>query len=281
MKFHDAIKEFGGLQNTRYKATGYIQDLRAFCFYLKNPQLEKVSWRQIQHYTKELLEIGWTEYSLVRKYAALRKFFTFWYQKDQKYLNPVWIPVMHSQKWEPNFIDHENYQKLINVIPKETYDQKAIRNLALVNLLWDTQAKYSEILALDVRDINLRKKKARIKSINSEICWTDETNQNLRTWLVRRTTLKTRSTVSDREAVFISCNGRKVWKRFEDSGLSQMLWRYCKKARIAFFGPNSFRKPQSNANKEIIRSDVENILEYVKWSESFKSTKEYEISRSH
>ena len=263
LRFYDAIVEFGGLTNAKFKATGYVHDLRAFCLYLKNPDLKDVTWQDIQNYTNEILEIGWTEQLLVQKYRAFRKFFEHWHLKDKgSCLDPRWIPVMHSQRVEPNVITEENYKKLINIIPKESVDSKSVRNLALINLLWDTQAEYADILALDVQDIDLKKRSA--KSITCR--WSKETNENLRAWLVLRTALKTRSTVTDRNALFIGCAGKKVWKRLERSGLSQLLWRYCEKAKIKFFNPNSFRREKGFAlNNDDIKKDVANILEYAKW----------------
>ncbi len=279
LKFDDAIKEFGGTRSDKKKASGYVYDLKAFCFYLKNPDLRDIGWKQIQEYTNVMLELGWgrDRATLVRKYAAFRKFFAYWHLKDKQYLDPNWIPVMHYEKWQPKKIDKENYKKLINVIPTHINDPKYIRNLALINLLWETTATYNEILALNIKDIDLRKRRAFIRTadfenriINKKVSWSKETNENLRAWLVSRTVLQSKVRVKrDKDALFISCVNKKRWFRLGKSGLSAVLCRACAKAKIDYFNPNSFLKGKDyGSREEILNEDLANILEYAKWGDS-------------
>lgn len=274
-KFFDAIKEFSGLKHNQKKASGYVYDLKAFCFYLKNPVLKEIGWRQIQDYTNVMLELKWDRSTLVRKYAAFRKFFAYCHLQDEQCLDPNWIPEMHSEKWQPTRIDRKNYRKLVSVIPIHINDPKYIRNLALINLLWDTKVSYREILALNVKDIDLKKRQAIIRTpsfknriVNQKISWSKESNENLRAWLVRRTVLQSKVGIKDKEALFISCVNKKSWSRFEKSGLCAVLWRYCERAKINYFNPNSFLRGAKYDPKEDIDADLANILEYAKWGDS-------------
>ncbi len=282
MKFYDAIKEFSGWKSFSRKMTtvhGYDYDLRAFCLYLKNPELETVGWKDMQDYMNMMLELGWDKNTFVRKFIAFRKFFEYWHKKDKQYLDPDWIPVMHAEMKQPRVIDEENYKKLLGVIPKETVDPRHIRNLAMINMFWDTGARNGEILSLEVEDIDLDKKralirteKARIRRVFREIFWTEETNENLRAWLVKRTFLQVDGMIDkDNHALFVSISGTKSGARLLKNGLAEIFRRYCDKAKITHFNPHSFRHHMGHdiIEKGGTNSDVANILGHSKLESSF------------
>jgi integrase/recombinase XerC len=282
MKFYEAIKEFSGWKSFSTKADtihGYQYDLRAFCLYLRNPELETVGWKDMQDYMNMMIELGWDKNTFVRKFIAFRKFFQYWHKKDSKYLDPEWIPVMHAEMKQPRVIDEENYHKLISTFPKEPVDPRHIRNLAIFNLFWDTGARNNEILSLNIDDVDLdnkkaiiRTEKARIRRVFREIFWTDETNENLRAWLVKRTFLQVDGMIDkDSKALFVSINGTKSGQRLMKNGLAELFRHACDRAKIKHFNPHSFRHHMGHdiIEKGGSNSDVSNILGHSKIESSF------------
>lgn len=180
---------------------------------------------------------------------------------------------------QPRVIDEENYRKLLTTIPKETSDPRHIRNLAMINLFWDTGARAGEILGLDVGDIDLdqkkaliRTEKARIRRVFREIFWTEETNENLRAWLVKRTFLQVDGMITkENNALFVSISGNKSGQRLLKNGLAEIFRRSCDKAKIKHFNPHSFRHHMGHdiIEKGGTNSDVSNILGHSKIESSF------------
>lgn len=283
MKFSEALNEFNGWKRFKDKpqtVQGYNYDLRSFCLYLRNPEVNTIQWIDIQKYFEMMIELGWDKNTFVRKSIAFRKFFEYWKRKDPSCLDPEWIPVVHGEMKQPRVIDEESYAKLIKIIPIKTSDPRHIRNLAIINLLWDTGARNGELLSLNIEDIDLvqqkaviRTEKARFRRVFREVFWTKGTNENLRAWMVKRAFLASDGIVKD-NALFVGACGTKTGMRLKNNGLAEILRRYCDKASIQHFNPHSFRHHMGH---DIIKqggtnSDVSNILGHSSLESSYVYT---------
>jgi len=127
------------------------------------------------------------------------------------------------------------------VIPKDTNDPGHIRNLAFISLLWDTGARNGEVLSLNKGDLDMGRMRAIIKTEKSkgrrpirEIFWTENTNDNIWSWLKKREDLEKKMTFQDPDALFLSiCSGQHntSGKRFSTKGVGEMLRRYSRVCR--------------------------------------------------
>lgn len=270
--FKEAIDQFSNWRKFKVRnetVRGYDRELRNFCLFLRNPEIYKIELNDVMNYLNGVIEMGWDYNSLMPKAMALRKFFEFLRLQGHNVLNEELIPIPKKNYKIPRVADEENYKKLLAVIPTETNDPRHIRNLAILNLLWDTGARNGEILSLNIGDIDLVNKKALIRTEKNKgsrpiryIFWTEETNNNLKSWIKKRNHLKTKMTFKDEEALFLSVVSWRAGQRFSNKGTGEMLRRYSNRAGMPYMNAHSFRHHMGHdiINQGGSTADVMNIL---------------------
>jgi len=272
MEFKEAIEQFKNWRQFKVKkqtVKGYDRELRTFCLFLRNPQIEDITLSQVMEYLNGLAELGWDRNSFIGKCMALRKFFEFFRLQGHRVLDENLIPIPSKEYRLPRVADDQSYKQLVSAVPIKTNDPRHIRNLAIINLLWDTGARNGEILSLDVGDLQLDKMKAIIRTEKSkgrrpirEIFWTADTHGNILRWLKKRDHLKDIMQFRDSDALFPSVNNQKAGQRLTVKGVGEMLRRYSNKAKIPYMNAHSFRHHMGH---DIIKkggstADVMNIL---------------------
>jgi len=96
MKFSDAIERFSTWRRFKVKeqtVKGYDKELRTFCLFLRNPELENVSLIDVMDYLNGMQDLGWSHNSFVPKCMALRKFFEFYRLQGYRVLDENLIPI--------------------------------------------------------------------------------------------------------------------------------------------------------------------------------------------
>jgi len=92
--------------------------------------------------------------SIERKLACLRSFFRFLKSRDFTKINPVkHLPAPRKKRKLPTFLTIDEAEKLLT--PKSsTCTLKAFRNLAIAETLYGTGIRVSELVTLDLSDID-------------------------------------------------------------------------------------------------------------------------------
>jgi len=272
MRMKEAIDQFSNWRKFKVKnntVRGYDRELRNFCLFLRNPDITEVKINHVMDYLNGIMELGWDPNSLMPRCMALRKFFEFLNLQGYKTINENLIPIPTKQFKIPRVADEENYNKLTEIIPVKTNDPRHIRNLAIVNLLWDTGARNGEVLSLDINDLDIEKKKALIRTEKSkgrrpfrEIFWTDVTNSNIIRWVNKRKELSEKILFKEPTALFVSICNQKSGQRLSVKGVGEMLRRYSNRAGINYMNAHSFRHHMGHdiIKKGGATADVMNIL---------------------
>lgn len=268
----EAINEFSNWRQFKVKGNtvkGYDRELRNFCLFLRNPEVIRITINDVMDYLNGIIELGWDPNSLLPRCMALRKFFEFMRLRGITNLNEELIPIPRKQYKIPRVADEENFKKLIASIPANSKDPRHIRNRAIVSLLWDTGARNGELMALDVKDIDLENKKALIRTEKNrgsrpfrEIFWTEETNEIIKTWLAKREALGRKMVFKDSAALFLCVTSSLAGQRLSIKGVGELLRRYSNRAGIPYMNAHSFRHHMGH---DIIHqggstADVMNIL---------------------
>lgn len=251
MLMFDAVKLFVEWKSLGVKTgtmKGYGYHLRSLCLYLRNPQIEAVSLEEIIGYLNAMLYLGWDQNTLIPMGISFRKFFEYLRLKELKVLNPELIPIPRKKFEIPRVATEENYQKLLDTIPKNSNDPRHIRNLAMITMLRDSGARITELLSLNTVNLDLFRMKAILLTEKSrgkrpvrEIMWMKNTNEYLKKWLEKRESLAAHQPFADPDAVFVCISGQLYGRRFTLKGAGESLRRYCNKAKIPYINAHSLR----------------------------------------
>lgn len=148
----------------------YRRDINKFISYLDTANIKdisKVNSDTIKKYTQYMLSIGQSEASVSRTIASLRCYFKFLVNKKLISLSPMTdIAQIHSSKKLPEILTNKEVITLLNQ-PSGT-DFKSCRDKAMLELLYATGIKVSELISLQLSDINLNVGILHLRSAKSE-----------------------------------------------------------------------------------------------------------------
>ncbi|MGL4569677.1 MAG: tyrosine-type recombinase/integrase [Clostridium sp.] len=140
-------------ENTVY---AYVTDVNLFIKFLKLNEMEIYTTDNvaIKAYIQHLLDDGKSERSINRIVISLRSFYGF-LKTNGKIIDVPKISYKSSKnnKKLPQILTIEEVDKIIKSIEKNGV--KGIRDNALLELMYATGMKVSELISLDVEDVNL------------------------------------------------------------------------------------------------------------------------------
>ena len=136
--------------------SSYMRDLRQFASYLQqeNIELEQVDRDTVNTYLYSLHERGKSAATVSRSAASLKGFFNFAVSQGLCESNPVVnIQVEKSEKKLPQILTGKEVELLLE--QPQCTDLKGYRDKAMLELLYATGIRVSELINLDVSDVNL------------------------------------------------------------------------------------------------------------------------------
>ncbi|MGC9361967.1 MAG: tyrosine-type recombinase/integrase, partial [Candidatus Syntrophosphaera sp.] len=131
----------------------YRRDVLDFLVW-KTKSISAYDTRDVTEYLADLMETGLVNTSVARKRVALKQFFLFLEDND----TPVnvdfdSIPKIRLSQHLPDFLSVEEMLDLLNGLPTATILEK--RNKTMLEVLYCTGMRISELLSLTTHDINL------------------------------------------------------------------------------------------------------------------------------
>jgi len=137
--------------------SSYLHDLDAFLAYIKENKKNVLTIKKltVDSYIEHLKDEGKANSTISRITASLRKFYSYLVEKEKIKINPVaGVEVPRVKKKIPEALTTREMVKLLNQ-PKTT-DLKGIRDKAMLELLYATGIKVSELIELSLRDVDVK-----------------------------------------------------------------------------------------------------------------------------
>lgn len=219
------IKEEKKLSNNTIIA--YLRDISCFNKYLKETSLKTikdVNKTIIITYLIYLQKIGRTPSSISRNMSGIRCLFQFLLNKNYILVDPTLnLKVPKGERKSPKILSRQEVEILLSM--PDTSTEKGCRDKSMLELLYATGMKVSEISSLNFQDIDF------------DLCKVDiENRDNLRKAPINKSCLKYtkeylekyRNNIKENEALFINKSG----KRLTRQGLWKIIKTYGKKSQI-------------------------------------------------
>lgn len=276
MHLSQAIHDFKGWRSVKVQGltvARYDSVLRIFCLCTGDPHIEDITPERVVHHLLEMQRLGWKRNGISIVALALRKFFEYYNLKGHKVMDEQLIPLPRKEFNIPRVATLEQFKKLLDTMPKKTNHPNHLRNRALVSLLWDTGARVGEALSLDVDELDLKARRALIRTEKSrgrrpvrEIFWTPQTNVHLKAWIGKRKHLAGVMEFADPEALFLTITKNPQTKirgrRMTTRGAAEIFRMMSNQAKIPTVNAHSLRHA---FGRDIIKrggsnSDVSNLL---------------------
>lgn len=147
---------------SHHTITAYAKDLEQFSLFLTTEcnisQPELADFRHIRSWIVSMVESGMDKSSVNRKIATLRTFYEFLLRRKVITIDPmVKIQALKASKRLPQYVEEKPMEMLLNDIEfPGTFE--GLRDKLVLELLYGTGIRLSELLGLKTTDVNLYEK---------------------------------------------------------------------------------------------------------------------------
>lgn len=208
---------------SKHTTSAYRTDLEQFlAFFAKEKEVNtsEVSLSQIQRLTiriwlGELSEQNLSKTSIARKIAALRSFFKFAYKRGLVEKNPAHL-LMPPKKGKrlPKVVTESEVTSMFDHIDRTTHT--GIQDAAILELFYSTGIRLSELVQLNVSDVDLASRQIKVMGKGSKeriVPFGKQARAALVAHLEQRTEFRTEKHPFDKDALFLSVSGKRIYPR--------------------------------------------------------------------
>jgi integrase/recombinase XerC len=143
--------------------TGYMKDVEDFSSFIKENHINylTINKEEIRTYLKYLDEQKLSKSTISRKLSALRHFYSYLVLEGR--INTNQFKLISNPKKDkklPNFLQYDELDKIFDSIDLDT--DLGIRNRLIIELLYATGLRVSELVNLKVNDIDMSGREIRV-----------------------------------------------------------------------------------------------------------------------
>ncbi len=232
LKYVDAFAVF--MDNTKHKSMNTIQsykrDVSQYINYLNLngiTDISKTNQKTVTAYLDNLKSQGKASSTVSRTLASLKSFYMFISQEYSTFSNPTQnLEAPHVEKKLPQILSTGEVDRLLE--QPSSKEPKGIRDKAMLELLYATGIRVSELISLKVSDINL--------SIGFVKCHTDKKERYIPIGNIAKSALKKYinearpvMAANNDDFLFVNCNGTALSRQ----GFWKIIKQYSRQAEIS------------------------------------------------
>lgn len=203
--------------------TNYLTDIKSFLLHCPHLNITK---QDIRTYLEELDHDKLNNKSISRHLSSLRNFYNYLVKENIVSNNPfLLIKNPKCEKKLPNYLFYDEYEQLIAAADDNS--PLKYRNIALIELLYASGVRVSELVNIQINDINWSEKKIKVwgKGNKERIVYFGEYAEDaLRDYLEHYRQAKD----TNNDSLFINHNGTSLSSR----GVRYILTTIVKKAAL-------------------------------------------------
>ena len=139
---------------SQHTAKAYYTDILSFLIWLNEENCEKVTFQKIREYLHFLQKFNYKKTTSARKIASLRTFYKYLLRERKIEANPADNIISPKRpKSLPKFLSSEEIEEILSSINIDT--PAGYRNRAILELLWASGMRVSELSGLNFGNLNL------------------------------------------------------------------------------------------------------------------------------
>jgi len=255
-----------------HTVSGYQRDLLQFKNYLKH---KKLNWEQadnivIRGFLAILYEKKVKKSTSSRKLAAIRSFYQFCIKKKWMADNPAKIVSTPKQeKTVPSFLTEEEMAEFLDFPRSEKVLD--LRDKAMLELLYASGIRVSELIGLNLEDLNFDERLIRVKGKGKKermIPFGRTAEESLQIYISRRMMINKGKI--DEGALFLNYRGQRLSTRSVERTVSFYIQRSAVRRKIS---PHSLR--HSFASHLLSRGADLRVIQELLGHESLATTQKY------
>ena len=219
------------MTNVRHKSMNtvesYKRDVTQYITYLNESGIQDATLATkttVLSYLLALQKKGKATSTVSRTLASLRSFYLFMMQNGRVSSNPTSnLEAPHVEKKAPQILAGDEVERLLE--QPDTSDNKGVRDKAMLELLYATGIRVSELINLDITDINIPMSFIRCRGGKKEriIPMGNKAKEALENYIKNARVYMLKN--KNETALFVNCNGMRLSR--------QGFWKLIKHYRSA------------------------------------------------
>lgn len=146
---------------SKHTAKAYCSDILSFLIWMGETSCEDVNFSKVREYIHFIQKFNYKKTTLARKIASIRTFYKFLYRERKVDSNPAMsLNLPKRPKSLPKFLSPEEVEQILNNVKIDT--PAGYRNRAILELLWATGMRVSELSGLNFGDLDLENNEIRV-----------------------------------------------------------------------------------------------------------------------
>ncbi len=146
---------------SKHTAKAYCSDILSFLVWMDETSCEDIDLPKIREYLHFIQKFNYKKTTLARKIASLRTFYKYLYRERKVESNPAMsLTNPKRPKSLPKFLTPDEVEQILNNTKIET--PAGYRNRTILELLWASGMRISELSGLNFGDLNLENNEIRV-----------------------------------------------------------------------------------------------------------------------
>jgi len=253
--------------------SSYRRDLNQLAEYLeeRQVQLRGIDNFVLRGFLARLHERNNKKSTIARKLASIRSFFQFCLKKKWLEDNPAKVVSTPKQdKHVPTFLSEEEMKHFLD-IPQKPEKALDMRDRALLELLYATGIRVSELVGMDVDDVNFPERLIMVRGKGKKerlLPFGTKAEESLRGYIVQRSLINKGNI--EATPLFLNYRGKRLTSRSVERIVNKYIRRAALRRKIS---PHSLR--HSFASHLLSRGADLRVIQELLGHESLATTQKY------
>ena len=161
--FIDEFKNYLSVEKnfSEHTLKAYCSDIVSYILWLDNIDLLQVDFNKLREYLHFIQRFDYKKTTIARKTASIRTFYKFLFRERYIDTNPALsLSAPKRPKSLPKFLTPEEVEKILNNVKIDT--PAGFRNRVILELLWATGMRVSELSNLNFGDLNIEENEIKV-----------------------------------------------------------------------------------------------------------------------